>query len=369
MKLMLSLALLASAVAPVCSPLFGDEASAVVNMPKVSVPTWVPVRKIGEYPMIERRYGAAIAAVGGKLYIFGGTDGGASFSDTIECFDPATNTSRIVGRMRQARFLHGAAAVGTRIVVMGGYNGHTDFDKLDGMPPWQMDGSVEIFDPSTGRCTPGPDLPEPRVDFACVSDGRLVYVIGGAVFQKSLVPPQSTGSLANPKDRMKFLEVSTSAVTRTMIAFDTETMRWLEMPPMPSLRTCKAAWVPGEYIVVAGGANGSRSSAQVEAFNTRTKTWHLQPQLSEPVVPASVVFVGEHLLALGDRASPGRLTAYDLKGKYTEQFGLYYTPCLFGAALALDGKVYVAGGKRFGTSPSLAVVQILEYVPPPKALE
>lgn len=39
----------------------------------------------------------------GKIYILGGEDGWEHFHDTIECYDPATDTWSVVGEMLTGR--------------------------------------------------------------------------------------------------------------------------------------------------------------------------------------------------------------------------------------------------------------------------
>jgi len=64
------------------------------------------------------RGGLAAAAVGGRLYAFGGENPGV-FA-TTEAFDPATNEWRRLADMPTPRHGAGAVAVGGTIYVIGG---------------------------------------------------------------------------------------------------------------------------------------------------------------------------------------------------------------------------------------------------------
>lgn len=366
-----SLILLVGVVAPIAGPLFGGDSSSVVKLPEVSVSTWVPVKKVGEYALLEPRFGPAAAVVDGKIYVFGGMNGVDAISNTIECFDPATKSSSIVGRMKRERCFHQVAVVGSKCFIFGGYNGTKLREPMRWMMPFEVEASVEIFDTKDGSLVWGPEMPEPRVMFGCVSDGKKIYVVGGDVRVTTL-----DSSIKRPvadrffrlKDRVNVIkEYRSMSATRSMAALDLQSMAWEPMPPMPTYRECSAAWVPGSSIVVLGGYDGHSARREVESFDTRTKTWHVQPILSERVSANSLVYCGSHLLSFGDYDSPGTITAYDLETKTSEKLELRYTPARHGAVVASEGRIFVIGGKRYANSACLAIVQVFDYIPKKKA--
>merc|ERR1712060_964171 len=67
------------------------------------------------------RFGSAGAAVGGKLYIVGGSSGQQPL-DMAECFDPTLGRWEIVPPMLTARQRCAAAGLDGRLYVLGGEN-------------------------------------------------------------------------------------------------------------------------------------------------------------------------------------------------------------------------------------------------------
>jgi N-acetylneuraminic acid mutarotase len=130
-------------------------------------------------PLPAPRYGAGTAAVAGKLYVIGGSDG-VSTTHTVFEYDPARPaTSRWERKadMPTARVFLGAAAVDGLIYAVGGSPGTlTDL------------ATVEIYDPATDSWTSGPPLATPRSGLAVTGVdsgqgcGAYVYAIGGGWF-------------------------------------------------------------------------------------------------------------------------------------------------------------------------------------------
>lgn len=311
--------------------------SDVVKLPKMSVSTWVPVQRVGEHHMVEPRFGAAAVVVEGKVYVIGGQDDEGVVSDTVECFDPDTGSSKIVAKLKRARFFHGVAAVGSRIFIIGGQNNQRyRGTERTMMVPFDVEPSVEIYDTKTGEMGAGPRMLSPRASFGCVAVGNLVYAIGG-----------------DTEDRR---------CSRRMEVLDTTTLTWAELPPMPTIRSAPAVVVPGDFIVMAGGFDGRTARREVEAFNTKTKTWHVQAPLEKDISAHCLVFYRKHLLAFGDYAQTNVITSYNLATKTTEQFELKYTPARHATAVGIGDKIYIFGGRIGRQSPGMNLIQVFECV-------
>ena len=67
---------------------------------------------------------SALCAVSlnGYIYVAGGYDG-VSALNSVECYDPLSNTWRVVAPMQRARSAAAAVALSDRIYVVGGHDG------------------------------------------------------------------------------------------------------------------------------------------------------------------------------------------------------------------------------------------------------
>lgn len=85
----------------------------------------------------------------------------------LECYDPATNTWDKRAEMPTARGGLGAAAVGNKIVAVGGERPEGTFK------------DVEVYDATSNTWSRGQDLPHPRHGLGVVAIGRVIYAIAG----------------------------------------------------------------------------------------------------------------------------------------------------------------------------------------------
>lgn len=118
-----------------------------------------------------------ILIAGGMTLDLGGFHVWRDYSDSIEIFDPATNTSRLVGRLREARAAHTATLLRDGRVLIAGGNG----DTLVGNGSLQ---SVEIFRPDTNTIEWVGSMLEARTEHAAtlLADGRVLITGGSSEF-------------------------------------------------------------------------------------------------------------------------------------------------------------------------------------------
>jgi hypothetical protein len=72
------------------------------------------------------RGSVAAAALGGRLYVFGGEAGAAGVTDAVERYDVTRGTWDVMQAMPYRAHGQGAVAVGNAIYVMGGFTGSSD---------------------------------------------------------------------------------------------------------------------------------------------------------------------------------------------------------------------------------------------------
>jgi N-acetylneuraminic acid mutarotase len=120
------------------------------------------------------RYGAAVGAIGGKLYVAGGLNANTGWGNNVlEAYDPATDTWSVKTPMPTARGFAATVVLDGRLYVMGG----TDYP--GGPGPAVIRDVVEVYDPVTDAWSSLLPLPAPRSGAAgAVVDGRI-YLFGG----------------------------------------------------------------------------------------------------------------------------------------------------------------------------------------------
>ncbi|MGK3205840.1 Kelch repeat-containing protein [Amycolatopsis sp. MEPSY49] len=138
--------------------------------PRDDRPHWVPVA-----PMLTPRARFRLVAAGGGLYAIGGLSSRLQdVLDSVERYSPETDTWEPVASMHKRRALPGVAALGDRIVVVGGGPAAGD--------PTARDRTTEILDLGTGFWhLPGTLLPYGRSSLVCAAGApHRVLAIGGS---------------------------------------------------------------------------------------------------------------------------------------------------------------------------------------------
>jgi N-acetylneuraminic acid mutarotase len=149
------------------------------------------------------------AAIGPRIYLFGGLDERSEVSDFAAVLDTRTGRWEQLPALPHERYAHDVDRIGARIYVMGG-------EDSDG-----PEAAVDVFDTRTNRWSQAARMPAARssVDMAPV-DGRM-YVVGG------------------------FLG---GAETAKAQVYDPARDRWSDVAPMPEPMSRGGAAAVGEKI-------------------------------------------------------------------------------------------------------------------------
>lgn len=116
------------------------------------------------------RSGLATAMVGGKIYAVGGSSASGPLG-TLEVYDPSTNAWSPGAAMPTARYGLAAVAANGKIFVIGGQAVIAgNFVAVN---------SLEIYDPSTNTWSTGATMPTARYLLAADSVNGEIYAIGG----------------------------------------------------------------------------------------------------------------------------------------------------------------------------------------------
>lgn len=130
------------------------------------VDTWTPLIAIPN-----ARYAVSAEAVNGKIYVISGAVGDVSVS-TVEEYDPATNEWTRKADIPTPREYCSTSVVDGIIYAMGGAF-------FPGGVIHTMPQSVEAYDPATDTWTIKADMPTPRIFFSTCAVGGQIYALGG----------------------------------------------------------------------------------------------------------------------------------------------------------------------------------------------
>lgn len=171
------------------------------------------------------------------LYVFGGDDGhhdSQPYSEVI-CLDQLYDEWTTVAPLLKARSVCGSAVIGTKLYVVGGYDGERAMD------------SVEVFDCVENAWRSLPPISQRRCSCSCsVLDGKL-YVVGGVC-----------GPLALSQ----------------VECFDPESNTWTSVEPLSESRSACGVASINDCIYAVGGINSFGETVRsAEVYSLHTKTW------------------------------------------------------------------------------------------------
>ncbi len=113
-----------------------------------------------------------VATVNSKIYAIGGNSGGLTSSNTVEEYDPATNTWTTKASITTAREAFGAATVDGKIYVIGGAYCSSGYASV-------YLNTVEMYDPDTNSWTAKANMPTARRCHGVAAVNNKIYAIGG----------------------------------------------------------------------------------------------------------------------------------------------------------------------------------------------
>jgi N-acetylneuraminic acid mutarotase len=236
-------------------------------------------------PMITPRSEVAAAAIGSRIYVIGGLDGFARTIATVEAFDVAENRWTIVSPLPKPVHHASAIAVGGKVYVFGGFTGvaSTPVDTL------------YIYDPLTDRWSRGADLPDSTGGVALtVVEGRI-HMLGGKsiganvdshyVYDPAANTWSSEPEMISGREQFAALTIGNRIYVfggrqggllyniDTVEAFDIDRKTWDTMMPMPLKRSGFVTLEYGGKVYVFGGEAPTTTFDQVDVYNPKTDRW------------------------------------------------------------------------------------------------
>lgn len=256
------------------------------------------------------------AELQGKWYVAGGATAGFGYPvqpghifDEIWEYDPARRLWRVAAKLAAPRVFPGLAVREGRLWVIGG-----DTVVAGRRTPTDR---VEVYDPATGRVSPGPPLgrwwPTP---VATTLGGRL-YVAGSPDAQTrgemvSLGPGESTWRPEPGVPRIVW-EAADCEVEgrwcvyvrdRGVLLFDPVAGRWDTSYPLPPVaaKAAQVAYYRGE--LWAAGGRGNLRGSEVYRSALPGGTWQAGPDLPYPTAWGAGGVVGGRLIVAGGACWP-----------------------------------------------------------------
>src|SRR5262244_3863368 len=214
------------------------------------------------------------AVLNGKIYAIGGFVGGGTHKDgqnTAFEYDPASDTWRILAPMKAGRGSVGVAAFDGKIHAIGGRSPDNNVTVA----------THEVYDPASNTWKELAPLPKAR-DHAAVGvlDGKIHF---------------AGGRFGSSSDRTGMHDV-----------YDPKTNTWTAGPPLPTPRSGLAGAVyKGQFLVLGGEMPPAATNAENEAFDAKANAWFTLTPMPGGRHATGAAVLGDSVYLAGGSLKPG----------------------------------------------------------------
>jgi hypothetical protein len=321
----------------------------------------------------------------GRVLIAGGMVENGVFLNSAELYDPAKGTFVAAASMQSRRIGHSATLLPNgKVLIAGGLAGRV----FEGGPG--VVATTELFDPATGRFTPGPPMTTPRTGHiaALLSNGK-VLVAGGAggdehalasaeIYDSATNKWTATGSMLTPRASRAAVVLKDGRILVTgggegwnlAEIYDPTSGLWHTTGNMTTRRVKHAATLlPDGRVLITGGSpdNQWHPVRSAEIFDPRTNkfTAITDMELARFKIPdATAVLKNGRILIAGGAAE---IEVYDnAAGKFFRADSLDEAHFFASTTLLKDGRALITGGytaSRGRPNGPLSSEQAWIYVP------
>ncbi|HEX8172795.1 MAG TPA: kelch repeat-containing protein [Thermoanaerobaculia bacterium] len=257
-------------------------------------------------PVLVPRQEVGVTSARGKLYLAGGFATDASVLDSVEEYDPATNSWRFIAPLPRPRHHAPAVALGDAIYIVGGYETFS-FDPQR---------SVFRYDLDSGTWSSVAPLPSARGALAAVAIGGKIYAVGGVpgtgreltVYDPALDAWTTLAQMPTAREHLAAVTIDgllyvaggrNNGNTNAFERYDPATNRWTILPPLPAGGSGLAAAVLGRRIYIFGGEGNPSTPTGVYAdtasYDVDRGTWRLETPMPHPRHGIAAATIGERI--------------------------------------------------------------------------
>jgi subtilisin family serine protease/N-acetylneuraminic acid mutarotase len=194
-------------------------------------------RWVSRAPLPAGMFSHAAATLGGKVWVSGGVPDGFRVPHFrhLLAYDPRRDAWEEKAPMGEIRAFHALVTLGGKLYALGGQRAE---DFMNGI--YTVLASGERYDPATDAWEPIADMPAPRWGMAAATDGRHIYLVGGA---------SKMGMYNNDGQE-----------TATLFVYDPVKDAWTDASgtldqPLRGRMMAGLAWLPGRGLHHLGGMN------------------------------------------------------------------------------------------------------------------
>ncbi|KAF6130635.1 kelch like family member 28 [Phyllostomus discolor] len=256
---------------------------------------------IGLAPLNMPRHEFGICVLDQKVYVIGGieTDVRPDFTvrtheNSVECWNPDTNTWTSLERMNEHRSTLGVVVLAGELYALGGYDGQSYLQ------------SVEKYIPKLRKWEPVAPMTTTRSCFAAAVLDGMIYAIGG------------------------YGPAHMNSVER----YDPSKDSWEMVASMADKRIHFGVGVMLGFIFVVGGHNGVSHLSSIERYDPHQNQWTLCRPMKEPRTGVGAAVIDNYLYVVGGHSGSSYLNTvqkYDpISDTWLDSAGMIYCRCNFG---------------------------------------
>lgn len=207
------------------------------------------------------RYGGGYVSVNGNMYAAGGYDGN-QYVKKVEKYDSSQAVWRIEANLPTAAARSSVLAVGTKIYIIGGYNGAAL-------------GIVDIYDTDTKEWSKGVEMPIPAYAMGSAVVGNKIYLFGG---------------------------VTDGGYTDSVFVYDTVSDQWETKVPLPFKLGYTSAASCNDSIFLVGGTTENGCIDSVYQYDPNSGQLLLKSHMSTAKRDVPVAVYQNKLSLIGGRS-------------------------------------------------------------------